>query len=372
MYKDNILMVLDSFDIGGTETHVLSLVEEMVSRNLKVIVIGKNGLVKKSFLDLGCKVFEVNYPNHNNEQQLAEFSTMVREMIINEKINIIHAHQTPSAYLIFSIAKDLNIPTVFTVHGTYYPIEQLTEVLNLTSKIISVSYPVHNYIQNNTSLNSFIIPNGINTQKYTFRTITNLRNELNIPPNTTILMYASRLTWAKGKIGLTLLRACKKLKLRGFDIHVVIVGKGPYFKKIKKLADKIHVLCQSKFIHILGERQDMETLLSSADCVIGTGRVALEAMSCGKPVIAVGNHGYFGVIDKDHYEEAWKCYFGDHGSISKRSRLIFFRDISKLISKKKDFLHKMGVDSREWVETEFNIKDMTNRTLEIYESCKRE
>jgi hypothetical protein len=51
--------------------------------------------------------------------------------------------------------------------------------------------------------------------------------------------------------------------------------------------------------------------------------------------------------------------------------VFFFRDISKLISKK-DFLHKMGVDLREWVETEFNIKDMTNRTLEIYESCKRE
>ena len=73
-----------------------------------------------------------------------------------------------------------------------------------------------------------------------------------------------------------------------------------------------------------------------ADCVVGTGRVAIEAIACKKPVFAAGNNGYFGLLNCDNIENAWRVYFGDHKSLKSNNASFLYHTrlcLSKLFSK---------------------------------------
>ena len=69
-----------------------------------------------------------------------------------------------------------------------------------------------------------------------------------------------------------------------------------------------------------------------SDLIIGTARVALEAMSCEKPVIAAGNSGYVGLITPDNFMQAWKVYFGDHDFLAYSTASHVYRDIESVLT----------------------------------------
>lgn len=67
----------------------------------------------------------------------------------------------------------------------------------------------------------------------------------------------------------------------------------------------------------------------------GTARVALEAMSAGKPVIAAGNSGYFGPVTPENFAQGWDVYFGDHDFITLPSKTQIKQDIQVLLRRGK-------------------------------------
>jgi glycosyltransferase involved in cell wall biosynthesis len=56
----------------------------------------------------------------------------------------------------------------------------------------------------------------------------------------------------------------------------------------------------------------MDELYAAVNCVVGTGRVALEAMSFGKPVIAAGSSGMIGVVTPSVHNLAVDTHFSEH------------------------------------------------------------
>ena len=64
-------MILDAFDIGGTETHVLSLTKELLKQGVSVFVAGDAGPLENKFRMLSCEVY--NYKK-NKESKYRERS----------------------------------------------------------------------------------------------------------------------------------------------------------------------------------------------------------------------------------------------------------------------------------------------------------
>src|SRR5690606_23594512 len=79
--------------------------------------------------------------------------------------------------------------------------------------------------------------------------------------------------------------------------------------------DQLDFLAGRKNLVLTGFRRNIPELLSMADVVVPTGRSALEALACGKPVIAIGRAGLHGLITVDNWEQAVKTNFGDHGCL---------------------------------------------------------
>jgi len=367
-----VLLVLDGLDLGGTETHVLSLAKEMSCRGIHVVIASRGGQMEESFRPIRCPMYKINFPKTMDvdEEEKNLLVRKVEEVIEKERISIIHAHQTPSGYITSLAAKKYNIPIVFTVHGTYYPKKELIEMVKMSTAVITVSPPIQRYVQKFTSSHPTVIPNGIDTEEFT-PTDSNLKASLGIPDDAIVVLYASRLAWAKARICMMLLRACKDLKAIYPNLYVVVAGDGPRLKEITELTNFIHKVCNQSFIRLVGQQTEMTKYYSIADCVVGTGRVALEAMSCKKAVIAVGNHGYFGIVKPSEYEKAWDCYFGDHGSREGCGRYILGRDI-KLLFRSMDDLEVLGVEGRKFVEEKFNIKNCVSDIVNLYTSLLKE
>ena len=368
--KERILLVLDALYIGGTETHVLGLAKELIKNNVFVsIAARKEGSLVSYFEALNCPIYHVEFPRTLTleEEHEKELVGRIEEIIEFEKITHVHFHQSPSGYLSAKAAKNQGIATVLTIHGTYYPDHEIRKLVEFSESVICVSPPLCEYVRSFGIENPNLVPNGINLEEYPSDSRNDeLNNELNIPKDSIVVLYASRITWAKANVCSIFLRACKDLKLNTIpNLHVVVVGDGDRLGDIKNLAQMIEKQCSDSFIHIVGEQKNMHAYYSIADCVVGTGRVALEAMASEKTVLAVGNHGYFGVVHKENIEEAWNHYFGDHASNSLCSRHVLKDNLNRLLLNK-EYLKINGSESRVIVKENFNIQQIAMQIAKIY------
>ncbi|MCM3782126.1 glycosyltransferase [Neobacillus mesonae] len=349
-----LLMIIDRFEVGGTETYVSAVVEEMMKRSLPVYVAGKKGSLLSKFQAMGCPTF-----TEINDRRKFE------RWIIKHKINMINAHHETTGVLGSRLSKKLKIPFVFTIHGTYYPRSLISNALTRCddrNAVISVSLPVKNWLEEE-NISSIVIPNGINMEHFIYHKNKRLLRKLSIPQDSKVLLYVSRLDDAKGEICKLFIRAAQRLMDSRSDVHVVVAGGGPDLGRIQKIAARKH----DQRIHILGERLDTASLFSISDVVIGTGRVALEAMSCKRPVIAIGSKGIFGIIKPENYKQAWKYYFGDH----KAKQTVHSRTIERLIVdalRSNKSSAQWGESGRDFVAKKFNISKIVDKLNTLYRS----
>lgn len=355
--KISVLMVLDQLNIGGTETHVLSVVKELMQRDVKVVIVAGSGPFQERFNQLGIRIYElpfhlINALDANSRSVLTE---RLLQICKRENITILHAHQTSSALVATDVAQQLHIPLIFTVHGTYYDPAELRPALAHSSGIIAVSIPVQSYIAN-MGFASKVIPNGIDVTEYYPADGRQKRNELGIPEGALVIVNAGRLAWEKAQIAKNTIQVALSMELEKSpaNVHVIIAGDGNGFDGIKRYANTVNAWRGHKFIHMLGNTQDLLRYYASADFVVGTGRVALESMSCGKPLVAIGTRGHFGLVKPENFKKAWSLYFGDHGSIQPASRSALTREVRDIL-RVRSRLPCIGLACREWVTDVFSI-----------------
>ncbi|MGM0904475.1 MAG: glycosyltransferase family 4 protein [Bacillota bacterium] len=358
-----LLMMLECLNIGGTETHTLSLTKQLIHCGVDVTIYSfSSGNIHDEFISLGCTVYIGSKKAANRLEE-------VRKIILKHQINIIHTHDK-SAELADNVASMFNLPLIYTVHGSYYDIFSKLKHKNIV--YISVSLPIKQWLAAK-GIPSTLISNGIDTIKYNSNIDRkSLKLQLEIPVDTPLIVYAARLgNRKKFKICDAFIQTCPVVRKKLLaNMHVAIVGGSPNNKRrfnlIKDKVRKINMQHGENFIHVLGERKDMERIYCGADCVVGTGRIALEAMACETKVIAAGSEGYVGLITPDNFHEACQLHFGDHAGKGDFSEEIFCKDIAEA------FLSGPSSDitnvkkNRELVKNRFSIEQVTNELLHVY------
>ena len=114
----------------------------------------------------------------------------------------------------------------------------------------------------------------------------------------TNIAWIGRLTGPKGELAY---RIISEVAPQLPQLSFTIVG-GPISERFKATGDNVR---------LVGFSDDLEVIFRDHDIIIGAGRVALEAMKYGKPVIAVGERKYIGLISDATIEAARASNFGD-------------------------------------------------------------
>lgn len=189
-----------------------------------------------------------------------------------------------------------------------------------------------------------------------------LEEELEIPAGTKIVICVAYLIPEKGIY--VYFQAAQKVCLRRSDVHFLIVGNGP---QQQALETTVHVTQMSYRFSVLGWRQDVDRLMRCADLFVlpthyfeGLPVSILEAMACGKPVIATRHRGCEdAVVDQE------------------TGYLVPTKDPTQLAQRMAELLDdealrtRMGRAGRQRVEAGFELSHCTRMIADaIDEACK--
>lgn len=369
-----ILMLIDALNIGGAETYVLELAKSLVKLGAYVVIGTSGGPMAEVFKHYGLKVVKVPFSSdYISNKNIMELIKLTKVIIDEEKINLLHCNLFASMRLGSEIYRSYKIPYIVTIHGLFYPNDILFASCINAAKIIAVSEPVKKLVE--LKLGSrirgeiVVIPNGIDIDNFQPQhKAKNLKNELGIPEDSQIVTYCSRIVWGKTKAAEAFIFACFCLMIKNKHLYAFVVGDGADKNIITREVNILNKILNRNAIQVVGAKFNVLPYYQNANIVVGTARVALEAMSCGKPVIAVGNQGYAGIIDSQSMNEQWNMYFGDHDSISKVDALTLAKDLNELLNNPKK-CKLLGEWGRSWCEKKFDsclvVKDIFNLYREV-------
>lgn len=292
-------------NVGGVETHLKDLIGALVGKNWKVFVLAYQPLstqVNWKIIDKAKNLtilripwirgfFEklVNYP-------ILEFCYLVPGLFVATpfillffKPDIIHAHGLAATTVAVFWGKFFRIRTVMSLHSLYaFPEKGLyssfvRSILKNTDFVLCLSQKSNQEIRSLgvEDNKSGVFTYWIDLKK--FKKYPAAKQQLGWDGMFTIL-FVGRLIEEKG-ISILIDSA----KLWDKNIKLIIIGAGLMSKEIASKASKI------KQVSFLGkiDQEDLPQYYSGADLLVvpsiaeeGFGRVIIESLACGTPVIA--------------------------------------------------------------------------------------
>jgi glycosyltransferase involved in cell wall biosynthesis len=225
-------------------------------------------------------------------------------LIRREKPTIVHTHTSKAGFLGRWAAKLVGVPfIVHTPHGhvfyghfgawavkIFFLIEKITNLI--TDRIIALTEGERkDYIDFSVSRSEKIttIHSGVEIERYltSHVNIEEKKISLGLIPKGQVVGTIGWLLPVKGPM--LLLKAMESVWQNRSDVELVFVGKGGLKSDLTAQAIEMGVLGRVKF---LGWRNDIHEILPVFDLFVlpslneGMGRVIVEAMASGKPVVA--------------------------------------------------------------------------------------
>lgn len=364
----NVLITTMSLDIGGAETHIVELAKGLKKEGFHVVVASNGGVFEQDLKDSGIKHYKV--PLHNKRPgNVFKAYKMLKEIIVNERINLVHAHARIPGYICNLLHRKLDFSFVTTAHGTWKTSGGLKYITKWGQKTIAVSEDVKKYLLDNYKIderNIKVTINGIDTGKFSpdidWRS---LKKEFDIPEDSFKIVYVSRIDKDREYILQSILKVLPNLITQINKLKFFIVGGGTILDSIKENAENINKEAGTEAVIVTGSRTDINKFTAMGDLFIGFGRSALEGMSSANPTIIAGNQGYIGLLDESNIETAIKTNFSGRGQGMVNNET-FSDDILKAAAMEKEQRTALGAFCRATVEQQYSIKKMVDDNIDVY------
>ncbi|XXM72056.1 glycosyltransferase [Lysinibacillus sphaericus] len=351
----NILQVYDHMELGGAESHILTLSKALIDRGHSVHLAAPEG-------PSSYKVNDLKIQHHLLE--LKKTSRLLENLfelvkIINQNdIDIVHVHPFQSQVVAGLLPFLLKVPIVTTIHGPYLT-PSTNKLKPIYKNYIFVSEEIRkHHVQRNLISRADkveIIPNSVPSGG-PLESNNNFNETLKIT-------YISRLDRDKLPSIKFFLRSIKKIA-SFINIDVKVIGKGEKLEEVLILKNKINDSIGKNIITVIEGTNFISKYIEKSDVVVGVGRVILEAISCKKIAICMGNKYYVGIIDSTNLLEISKVNFTDRACSEKLSTESFLRD---LISINKGEVQKETEKTYNLLMSHFDIKLSAEKHERFYQ-----
>ncbi|MFQ2126303.1 polysaccharide deacetylase family protein [Aeromonas jandaei] len=285
----NILMALSQLEVTGAEVYATTVGNELTRRGHNVFYVSDT-LTKPT---LG-PVFKLRF---NKRSILRRFWHVFYLIYLIKKhhIQLVHAHSRASGWSSYVACKLTGTPMITTVHGRQ-PVHASRKAFHaLGFRAVAVCEDVARQIIDNLGVDPSIVQvlrNGIETDKF---------QPVPVPDNDKpVIAIIGRLSGPKGELCYRLLD--EVLDLDACKVRIVSGTRVP--ERFARFQDR------AEFV---GYVDDVPALLAGCDLVIGAGRVAMEALLCGRPAFAIGEAKAIGLVTEQNLDEALASNFGDIG-----------------------------------------------------------
>ncbi len=211
----------------------------------------------------------------------------------------------------------------------------------------------------------FVVHNGVDVERFSPSDENRVRAELGIPEKNRIVgMFCS---FKKQKNHAMYFRTARRVLDEGVPavflcvggaLHQGLQGSDDYRTRMDEIVKELHL---TDTVMCLGNRDDIVDVYNACDVTVltsereGTPNVLLESMACGVPVVATDVADNAIVVPDAKVGHI--VDYDDDKTMAKH--------LTKLLT---DETHRqaMGTAARAWVEHEFSLEALRNKTLDVY------
>ena len=285
----NILMALSQLEVTGAEVYATTVGNELTRRGHNVFYVSDT-LTKPT----QGPVFKLRFNKRSILRRFWHVFYLIY-LIRKHHIQLVHAHSRASGWSSYVACKLTGTPMITTVHGRQPGHASRKAFHALGYRAVAVCEDIAHQIIDNLGVDPAIVQvlrNGIETDKF---------QPVPAPENPKpVIAIIGRLSGPKGELCYRLLD--EVLDLDACQVRVVSGTKVP--ERFARSQDKVD---------FVGYVDDVPALLAQCDLVIGAGRVAMEALLCGRPAFAIGEAKAIGLATEQNLDEALASNFGDIG-----------------------------------------------------------
>jgi glycosyltransferase involved in cell wall biosynthesis len=373
-----VLQVIPKLGYGGAETGCYDIAHYLPENNCESFIATSGGELLK-FIDKK-KVKIIKLPLHSkNPFLIITNSIALIAVILLNNISIVHARSRAPAWSCWLATKITGRKFVTTFHGTYNFDSVIKKFYNSvmvrSDLIIAGSNFIFSHIKENYTkyINNkkklLVIFRGINVDYFDSTTKIysdekKLLTKWEIEKDKKILLLPGRLTSWKGQE--IFIEAINLVNIElGYEAFYAVIlgsdqGRDLYKKKLISLVEKFRMIKQVRFID---HCKDMALAYKISDIVVSAsiepeafGRVAVEAQSMEKPIIASNTGGSNETIIDE--KTGFLFESGNAKSLSQK--------ILKVITMDDTLLKAIGIQGRKNVIQKFNVEKMCFSTYSEY------
>ena len=373
-----VLQVIPKLGYGGAETGCYDIAHYLPENNCGSYIVTSGGELLK-FIDKK-KVKIIKLPVHSKNPLIIfiNFLALIFIILINN-ISIVHARSRAPAWSCLIASKITGRKFVTTFHGTYNFNSKIKKFYNSvmvrSDLIIAGSNFIFSHIKENYTkyLNAkkklLVIFRGINVDYFDPTTKLDsdekkLLKKWEIEKDKKIILLPGRLTGWKGQE--VFIEAVNLVNIElGYEAFYAVIlgsdqGRELYKKKLIRLTEQYRLINQVKFID---HCKDMALAYKVSDIVVSAsiepeafGRVAVEAQSMEKPIIASN----IGGSNETVVDEKTGFLFETNNPKSLSQKIL------KTLSMDEVSLKSIGIEGRKNIIQKFNVEKMCFSTYSEY------
>jgi len=372
------LQVIPKLGFGGAETGCYDIAHYLSENNCGSFIVTSGGELLKFVNKKKVKVIRLPVNSKNPILIFFNFLALIGIILFNN-ISIVHARSRAPAWSCFLATMITGRKFVTTFHGTYNFKNNFKKFYNSvmvrSSLIIAGSNFIFSHIKENYSKyldnkkKLLVIFRGINVDYFDPTTKLEsdekkLLTKWEIEKDKKIILLPGRLTSWKGQE--LFIEAINLVNTElGYEAFYGIIlgsdqGRDLYKKKLIRLTEQYRMMNQIKFIDSC---KDMALAYKISDIVVSAsiepeafGRVAVEAQSMEKPIIAsnIGGSNETIIYDKTGF----LFESGNSKALSQK--------ILKVLSLDETSLKTIGIEGRKNIIQKFNVEKMCFSTYSEY------
>ncbi|MBT9259156.1 MAG: glycosyltransferase family 4 protein [Clostridiales bacterium] len=345
-----ILLLAMALEMGGAETHVITLARGLKEAGQEVKVMSAGGSLVRFLAEAGIPHEEA--PLHRRSPLLmARGVLQVARTLRTWQPHVIHAHARLPAWVAAQARKGTGIPLVITYHGLYRHTGFWRYVNTWGDAVVAISPEVRRHLVDHLGAPAeriHVVPNGVDTGHF---------RPPKEEPEGLHIVHVSRLDETIAP-ALSLVEAVRELRPHFPDLRATIAGDGRQRGVVEAAARGV--------VAMAGAVADPLPLLQEAFAVVGAGRAVLEAMACGRPVIVAGQGGLGGILSPDNWRALSETNFSGRGSGRPLTGKALAEELRPLLSDR-ERARRLGLENRRIVEEHFSRQKMLSDLLALYE-----
>lgn len=355
--KQNILFIVRTMGLGGTENVVLQLCEILLGRVNKIVVCSSGGIHEQKLQAMGISHYLIPDVASKNPLDMLKTYQVIKSIIRKEQITIVHSHHRMAAFYT-EIASTKSVIKVANAHNTFQDKKKLTQFTYRNTKVVAVGEMVKKNLVDFFKIPDSqvsVIHNAVKAFDRDVKTIEVLKREKK--DRHILIGNIGRLSEQKGIS--YFIDAAEIVTKSHSEVRFVIVGDG-------ELKDQLHEYVKSKQLQdaflFLGYRNDIQNVISQLDFIVlsslweGLPLTPIEAYSVGKTVIGTAVDGTQEIIRNGI----------DGYLIEPRSATQIAEKMIVLIEQPQ-IRKRMEIQAMQRYQSEFSFKKMKESYLHYYE-----